>query len=380
MNKPAAVVKCGSVQIRIMRLSNGRFRFKYKQGNEWCEKTSGSLEDLKKRAFEAAKLIAANQVELTNLSADQAAACAWVVKRNLTVEMLELLASDRKDDAIGIETIGSAIREFLTIKKATAGRSNRNIIELTNNLGRFETRMGVKAIGSIKARDIELWLAESKTGWRRFNNLRASVVTLFRWARARGYLPDKTTEAERVAKAQKIKSTVTTITRRDLDKLINAVDPRYKPWLLVAAWAGIRTQEMFPHAGSEKSPLDWSDIHFDRKIIIVRPETAKTGDRRIVPICEALEKHLKPLALKSGRLGPQTAPSSRETQKLGKILGGTWQKNVLRHSFGTYRAAVTKNIGQVSLEMGNSQAMCLAHYHEAVEEKMGLEWFGVGGF
>ena len=54
-----------------------------------------------------------------------------------------------------------------------------------------------------------------------------------------------------------------------------------------------------------------------------------------------------------------------------------WRKNALRHSFGTYRTAQTKNMGEVSLEMGNSVPTIKRHYHEAVTPKEAEEWFSI---
>jgi hypothetical protein len=55
----------------------------------------------------------------------------------------------------------------------------------------------------------------------------------------------------------------------------------------------------------------------------------------------------------------------------------TWTTNGLRHSFGSYRCAVLKDIAAVAFEMGNSAQMVQAHYHEAQELATAREWFAV---
>jgi hypothetical protein len=49
------------------------------------------------------------------------------------------------------------------------------------------------------------------------------------------------------------------------------------------------------------------------------------------------------------------------------------ERNALRHSFGSYRMELTKNEGQVALEMGNSPKVVKDHYFEIVDERAGRE-------
>jgi hypothetical protein len=51
--------------------------------------------------------------------------------------------------------------------------------------------------------------------------------------------------------------------------------------------------------------------------------------------------------------------------------------NGLRHSFCSYRLAVTKSAAQVSLEAGNSPKMLFQNYRELVTEKSAKEYFGI---
>ena len=51
--------------------------------------------------------------------------------------------------------------------------------------------------------------------------------------------------------------------------------------------------------------------------------------------------------------------------------------NGLRHSFCSYRLAITKSAAQVSLEAGNSPKMLFENYRELVTEKAAKEYFGI---
>ena len=51
--------------------------------------------------------------------------------------------------------------------------------------------------------------------------------------------------------------------------------------------------------------------------------------------------------------------------------------NGLRHSFCSYRLAVTKSAAQVALEAGSSPKMLFENYRELVTEKDALAYFGI---
>lgn len=54
-----------------------------------------------------------------------------------------------------------------------------------------------------------------------------------------------------------------------------------------------------------------------------------------------------------------------------------WKHNGLRHSFISYRLAVVKDVGQVSLEAGNSPQMVFKHYRQLVRESEAKAWFSI---
>jgi len=67
----------------------------------------------------------------------------------------------------------------------------------------------------------------------------------------------------------------------------------------------------------------------------------------------------------------------REVTALAKSLGIAWPRNVLRHSFISYRIAIVKSADQVALEAGNSAAIIFKHYRELTTEDVAREWFSI---
>ena len=67
----------------------------------------------------------------------------------------------------------------------------------------------------------------------------------------------------------------------------------------------------------------------------------------------------------------------REVTALARALKLEWPRNVLRHSFISYRIATVKSADQVALEAGNSAAIIFKHYRELATEAEANEWFGI---
>ena len=59
-------------------------------------------------------------------------------------------------------------------------------------------------------------------------------------------------------------------------------------------------------------------------------------------------------------------------------LGWTgWQRNALRHSFGSHRLAVLNDIARTALEMGNSPGQIRAHYNDSKDPEEAAAYFAV---
>ena len=185
------------------------------------------------------------------------------------------------------------------------------------------------------------------------------------------------TEAEKVEPIQKIPGQANVLTPDQMQVLLDNVKPEYLPWLVIAAFAGIRSEEIAPDPRSKKSPLKWEDFDWQHKTIVVRAQTAKTREEREVPLLPNLAEWLAPWRNASGPvIGEREQPSRRETGRLGAFIDG-WKHNALRDSYCSYRARITQNIPQVSYEMGNSISMVKRSYHRRQPIHTAEEWFNL---
>ena len=261
--------------------------------------------------------------------------------------------------------LSKAVTEYLATVKAS-GVTDIYLNKCRQDLDKFmESHAGT--VADVTTNEIEDWLTSRKVGPRRSNNLLATLVSLFRWCRARKYVSDETTAPERVSRKKTKSGTVQVFTPAELEKILS-VSGDWKPAVAIQAFSGVRTAEV--------GRLYWRHIMLAKRIIEVPADSAKVGKRRLVPISDNLALFL------SGKHDPDEMVCPYEghqvfIERIRRQNKIKWITNGLRHSFGSYRCAMLKDIAAVSYEMGNSPAMVQRHYNEAQELSTALEWFKI---
>jgi hypothetical protein len=66
----------------------------------------------------------------------------------------------------------------------------------------------------------------------------------------------------------------------------------------------------------------------------------------------------------------------RKERELPPVLN-RWPNNGMRHSFGSYYYAQTKDADKTAFEMGNSAAIVFAHYRAVVKPKAADEYWNI---
>ena len=257
-------------------------------------------------------------------------------------------------------------KEFLLAKRQD-GASEHYMWKLQSEVGRFAKAFPVPIL-HVKSNQIDEWLRKLYSNPRSRNTIHTSIGTFFSWAKSRSYLPkNEITEADAVGKA-KVGDTVTEIfTSEQMKQVLALASPDVLPFLALGAFSGLRAAEI--------ARLDWSAVDLDRKIIQVRADQAKTASRRIVPVSENLKEWLRP-RVGTGKILKVT-PIHQKLKLLMQPLDFKWPRNVLRHSYFSYRIALVKSAEQVALEAGNSPAIIFKHYRELATEDQAAAWFNI---
>jgi integrase len=306
--------------------------------------------------------------------------------------------------------------EMLQFKQSD-GLSDEYLRHLRYDMKRFSAAFHGN-IGTVMGPDIDKWLRGLGVSPRTRNNLRASVQTLFAFAKAQRYLPKDHDEIDSVMLAKEGVSEIKIFTPKEMAEILAHADRRLIPFLALGAFAGIR------HAEIQR--LEWTDIHFDAGIVEIRAAKAKTASRRTVPILDNLRawlmRHRREAGSVCGGLDTKNeipalvqiinearravwakakrvsaeqlkgtenqarqdaakpkskAPPGAETAHIEGWPAFAWKHNALRYSFISYRVAEIQNVAQVSLEAGNSPQMIFKHYRELVRPAAAKEWFSI---
>ena len=225
-------------------------------------------------------------------------------------------------------------------------KSNRYVIDLDTKLKKA-ARAFSGQIRDIRADDIDAWLSGmTEASGRTKNNYRMALLTLFCYARDKKHLPrGEKTEAEFSTRYDDKGGNIGIYTPEQFRILLTNIDERFLPFIALGGFAGLRSIEILR--------LDWQDIWFDKGVIEVGKDKAKTATRRLPPILPALEAWLKPHAKSSGRVIPNVRDEFHFTRRFkaatNKLIGAEGRSlvrmvhNGLRHSFCSYRLAVTKS-------------------------------------
>ncbi len=312
------------------------------------------------------------------------------------------------------KTVSEVVAELIEAKEAD-GVSDVYLKDLRGRLGRFE-RAFPGQIEGVTTSEIESFLRNLKavdrdgkptgplSGASR-NNYRRAIGTLFYFAETKAYVVKGVVDIESLTIVKSQEGEITIYRPEEMARIKKAAKPELVPFLAIGAFAGLRSAEI--------ERLDWSEVNLEDGIIEVKGSKAKTASRRIVPISENLKKWLLPHHQKHGAVckyanvskqlmwlaedvdaawkkekepsanniapcppsaaGETGEPSGKESKRLFE-----WKHNALRHSFISYRVAMTQNVAQVALEAGNSPQMIFKHYRELVRPAAALAWFSIG--
>ena len=247
------------------------------------------------------------------------------------------------------------------------GAGKTYVSQLKTILNRFAIAFPGEILG-ISSSDIDAWLRGLPVSASSSNSILVCVKVLFSYARTQNCLPAEQMTAPEQIKQVKIKQDeVSVFTPKEIATLFNAAPPQLIPILAVGAFSGTRMAEL--------NRLDWSAFDLERCIIELRVDQAKTASRRLIPITDKLRAWIDPLP-KKGKL-VRHAGMHREVTSLARALKMEWPRNVLRHSFISYRIAIVKSTAQVALEAGNSPTIIFKNDLELATDDEAAAWFNI---
>ena len=253
--------------------------------------------------------------------------------------------------------------EFLESRRAMNCRP-RTLVQYESYLNVLREEFGGKPITALNLQHIEKWLRGKEWSPRTRKNYSVTLTTVFNFAASRGYRTDNPAEGlERPILDDAPVEILTPAQAGDLLAAALNARPELVAVIAIALFAGLRRAEL--HA------LEWDEIDMDSGTIEVKGRKAKTRQRRIVHITDNL---LAWLRHESARRGPVATSRNIDvfSEQLRLLAEGAgispWPHNALRHSFGSYFLAKTKDENLTASEMGNSPGVVIKHYRAVVKD------------
>ncbi len=299
------------------------------------------------------------------------------------------------------KTVAEIVQEHLALLEKTARPAT--VRDRRWNLEAFAKQYGGELAAAITPTMINAFTLEipkrptQAARWR-------SVRALFNFAVAQGYMDEPPTERAKKIK-QEIPDEISVLSPAEVQEVMRRalqMEPRLVPYLAIGIFAGLRPE-------NELGRLDWNKINLKSRLITIDIKYAKNRKKRAVPISDNLAAWLEtvPEAERAGEiyyyrralrrvLGQDQATKAEKRAELeaqaareGRKLSGPtpdetpapevlrWGQDIMRHTFGSYRQAVIKNINQLCEEMGNTPHIARAHYLDPPDEEAAAEFWAI---
>ena len=250
------------------------------------------------------------------------------------------------------------------------GLSARHLGDLKARLERFSDAFGTRQLADLKSSDVEAWLHRLDVGPETWRNYAKVIGSVFALAVKRGLLDSSPMRG--LEKPKVVRRAPEILSPPQLASLLAAAAPPLRSLLVLQAFCGLRR--------AEAERLTWAHIHLaENPPYVELPGTVtKTSRRRICELQPCAVAWLKPLAGNNqATLGLTETVYRDRLRDAAQAAGITWSNNVLRHSFGTYRLAITRNAALVAEEMGNSAGVVRTHYANIVSPAVATEYWAV---
>ncbi len=403
------LIRSGSVTLKIYechKKDRQYFTVAWHVGPKRHRQNFKTLEEAKAFAKVEAEKLAAGQVHAPNVTVAQAQDMKEALRRLGPVQTpIHVVAGEYADVVKQLGETGTlrqavefflhnAIRpdmqrtvpqvfdEFLASKRAN-GCSRVYLEDCLWRLRRF-TRDFQMPIAHVCTRDIEEWLCKLSTSLVTRNDFRRLIITLFNFARRRGYLPrDRETEARWLEKPKLKSKPIQIFSPQELCELLSVAEGQPKLAIIIGAFTGIRSAEMLR--------LRWENFNWEEGVIDLGCDQTKTASRRLVPILEPLLAWMEPFVKREGPvlgyslpvcLAEAFATTAKKADKARKQRESEapdlkWKANGLRHSYASYRLAMIEDVAKVSLEMGNSPQKVFSNYRKVVTKSRATAWFSI---
>lgn len=289
--------------------------------------------------------------------------------------------ADRRTVTITRIMVPTAVAQFIAEKDAAKKQGTRTYESKLKPAAEFFPK---EPLDTITTRQWGRYLAQFEDAVTR-NDMRKRAVTLCRWAQRHGHLPDDIRpEIEKTERAKETANPIGILQPHefaDLLTLFREKHPRHLAALVIAGLCGVRAEEIHGKRANPERRQRWEDIHIDRKFMSVTAAKENTPSNRVVHLCPAAVAWLKVCPDQDGNHYPhQRGPVCQinaitRIRDIAATAGHTLPENCFRHSWISYRIALTGDKASTATEAGNSVKEIDRRYRVPLPKYLGQDWF-----
>ena len=277
--------------------------------------------------------------------------------------------------SVPFSALASQVRSEFKRRKQSNEVSERHAKTLNETLNKLELHFGEQLVSEIRTEDVRNWLLALPLAAKTRNKHRGYTGQIFNLAVDYGYAP-----VNPVANIKKFRERsteengeISTLSAEETERLFRAADQEVIPFLTLSFFAGIRIDTL--------RKLDWSEVKYDEKRVIVPRYKGKNQLRYRVTLSENALAWLKPHVKETGSILVRATATNRFSKQMGspsyvatrsRILkaaekaGVKLPDNAGRHTFISMHVAHYESIDKTALEADNSAAVIKKDYLDIV--------------
>lgn len=370
-------IKDGFANVKIYQCVNNKEYLTY-MVTWWAEgkrqrRAIADLNEAKREARRIARDLADGRASMVAVSNKELAYYRDLEKKMAGTPLSEavnlwLQTSENKLPKI---TVSEIVKEMLSIKLNDTFIEKRQKQTLQVRWGKFERAFGSRVISTIKAKELDLFLANPEWQPRTRQHYRGAISMIFDYAKRKDYLePDKDHQAEKTETIRVNDAKLESWSVEDMRLILKHATKRTIPWVVLGAFAGIRSSEI--------ERMCWEDIDWSSNLILVKGKLvggskSRANNDRAIALTANLKAWLSPFVTYKGNILKSLGIGDVNKDiyhALGEVINKiqkekplfTWKQNANRHSFATYYLAMTGDASTTALAMGNSPTMLLRRY------------------